>query len=191
MTHAIWAVRHAPVDAKGLCYGQSDVPVLVDPAVAARTVLAALDLSPVFVVASPWARARDLGAAIAGDAGAELRIEARVSEASFGRWEGRAFAELERDEPAAMARWMASWTVEGPPGGESPAELQRRVSDCLDELRTLPGPVLVVAHAGVLRALRVLTRGIDWRDAMNESVGYLVPERVGAGVLDRAASGAT
>ncbi len=172
---ALWLVRHAPVDASGICYGQSDVPVTLPPELAAERVRAALPGVPASVVASPWARARDLGAAVAGGLGLALAVEPRLAEISMGEWEGRAFADLERQDGARLFRWMAAWQTEAPPGGESVLALEARVGSWLDEQRG-PGPVLVMAHAGPIRAIRRLVRGTTWEAVMRETVPHLAVE---------------
>jgi alpha-ribazole phosphatase len=171
------AVRHAPVDARGLCYGQHDVLVLVDAETAGSRVTAQLSTPPAQVVSSPWARARDLGAAIARATGAPHAIDARVAEISLGAWEGRAFADLERDDGPRFARWMREWRTEATPGGETLADLEARVADWLASLSSAPaGPVLLVAHAGPIRALRRLLRPASWDEVMAEAVLHLVVE---------------
>jgi alpha-ribazole phosphatase len=174
----IWLVRHAPVAPSGLCYGQSDVEVGVPADEAAARVHAALAFVPLTIVASPWARARTLAEALARRTGATLTIDARLAELSFGAWEGRAWDAIEREEPAALARWMADWTREAPPGGESCGELARRVGAWLDDARALAGPVLGVCHAGPIRAARVVSAGRSWPEAQREPVPFLVPEQV-------------
>jgi alpha-ribazole phosphatase len=171
----LWLVRHAPVAVEGICYGQSDVPVTIPPEAAAEHVRAALPGIPVCVVASPWARARDPGAAIAGGLGVALVVEPRLAEISMGVWEGRAFADIEREDGARLSRWMEAWQTEAPPGGESVLDLEARVGSWLAEPRG-PGPVLVVAHAGPIRAIRRLVRGASWEVVMSEPVPHLAVE---------------
>jgi alpha-ribazole phosphatase len=174
MRGTIWLVRHAPVDALGICYGQSDVPVLVAPAVAAERVLATLDERPARVVASPWARARDLGAAVAARVGVSLALDVRLSEMAFGAWEGRSFAALEREDAARFARWLDAWRTEAAPGGETIGELETRIAQWIASLGA--GPTLAVTHAGPIRAIRKLLRPSTWEAVMRERVEHLAVE---------------
>jgi broad specificity phosphatase PhoE len=41
-------------------------------------------------------------------------------------------------------------------------------------------PVIWITHAGVIRTLRVLQRGITWPEAMREAVAHLEPQPFGA-----------
>jgi len=178
----VWLVRHAPVTLPGICYGQSDIAVTVPPEEAARTVLTqwvethAGGLTP-HVWTSPWARTRDVAELVAAALGAPLRIDARLSELAFGEWEGRAYAELERDDAHRFARWMAAYATESPPGGETVEQLRLRVSSWLTDLRPEP-PVLAFTHAGVMRTVRALCRNATYAAVAGESVEHLRLERV-------------
>jgi alpha-ribazole phosphatase len=173
-------VRHAPVHAEGLCYGQCDVPVRIAARDAAEGVLAALGGAPSSVVASPWARATDLGSALAKRLAVPLSIDARLSELAMGEWEGRAFTEIERTDGARLARWMEEWRTRAPPGGETVSELEARVASWLASRRAAPsaGPLLVITHAGPIRALRSLVYGRSWDAVMGEPVEHLAVEEM-------------
>ncbi len=168
-------VRHAPTDAAGLCIGRTDVEVTVPHAEAAAR------LAPLFrgglgvrltqVWSSPLRRCAALAAALAERLGVPPSFDARLAEIDLGAFEGRAYADLERDEPAALAAWMGAWEREGPPGGESAQAVGTRVDAWLDELP--PGRHLLIAHAGVARALRVRPGGAPWGDAMAQPVPHL------------------
>ena len=60
-----------------------------------------------------------------------LRVEHRVSEdvaeIDLGRWEGRAWEEIERREPTAFAEYMRDWLSAAPHGGETPGDVEVRV----------------------------------------------------------------
>ena len=173
----LWCVRHAPVDAQGICYGQHDVPTRIDAPEAAAIVARALDgVRFTSVHASPWARARLVGEALAALAHVPLVVDARLSELSMGEWEGRAFAEIEASDADRFAQWMRAWRTQAPPGGETIAALVARVGAWLDERDG--GTHVVIAHAGVVRAIRTRARSIAYEDAMNERVEHLAPERV-------------
>ncbi|HEY2637298.1 MAG TPA: histidine phosphatase family protein [Solirubrobacteraceae bacterium] len=88
------------------------------------------------------------------------RIDERLSEGRRGEWEGRLFEDVERDEPAEYARWMADDPSFRFPGGESLADLQARVLAALDDIRAAgPLPALVVCHGGPIRTVLCEIRG--------------------------------
>jgi probable phosphoglycerate mutase len=108
-------------------------------------------------VASPLGRARETMELMRTGLGvdpARYRVDARLAELSFGRWEGFTFAELQRREPdilAMAARQHDKWSFV-PPGGESYADLLVRVRQWH---ATVAGDTVVVAHGGVARTLIV------------------------------------
>lgn len=89
----------------------------------------------------------------------DLRPDARLAEQDFGAWTGRPAREV-----AALAP-EGGWDG-APPGGETPAEVLRRVRAWLDELAAQPGPAtwIAVTHAGVIRALLAAAIGWDLRE---------------------------
>jgi alpha-ribazole phosphatase len=179
----IWVVRHAPVLVKGQCYGQSNVPVAVPHDEAAKLVvsrLSALDVPIRRITTSPWERAQGLAEALAKQLGLPLRVDARLSELSFGEWEGRMFAEIEGSDAQRFAAWMADYTVVRPPGGETVDDLKRRVESLVHE-PSVDG-TLWVTHAGVIRELRrrakVGAGGVATTESeMTFPVEHLTPER--------------
>src|SRR3954462_8385843 len=138
MVAAIWLVRHAPVEARGICYGQSDVPVTIAAARAAAEVVHCYERAAppcTEVWSSPWSRTREVAERIAATFRCPHRIDARLSELSFGTWEGRSYAAIEREEPEPWASFMRDFATERPPGGETVPELRARVGAWLEERR--------------------------------------------------------
>ncbi len=170
----LWIARHAPVAIAGVCYGRTDVPVLRASADAAELLARTFPVAtrPEIVWSSTTARCRAVAADLARAWSVEERVDDRLCELDFGRWEGRAWNEIESSDPDAYARWMRDWRVVAPPGGESPQQLERRARrwlNALDGRRTHA----LVAHAGFVRALRVVLNGTDWEAAMRTEVPHL------------------
>jgi alpha-ribazole phosphatase len=176
---SLLVARHASVTAKGICYGQSDVPTGLDDDAASDLLVAQLATRATPIVrvwCSPWKRARGPAERVAARLGIPLTIDLRLSELSFGDWEGQPYTKLEVD-PAFQA-WMATWESSAPPGGE-------RLSDFLDRVRAWcvealgqPQETLAVTHAGVIRALRAVARRAPYASVVVEPVGALEVERV-------------
>jgi broad specificity phosphatase PhoE len=103
---------------------------------------------------SDLSRAHETAAIIGERLGLDPRPDARLREASRGRWEGYTFAEIERDEPELYAAWQqapAQWRF---PGGESLLEQQQRVTASLTEIHAGGElPALVVCHGGSIRVM--------------------------------------
>jgi alpha-ribazole phosphatase len=171
-------VRHAPVAVQGVCYGQSEVPTLVGAQETCERIMGQLDGAPRIdrVWASPWARAREPGIAVAAILRVPFSVDARLSELDFGEWEGRRYAELESD--ARFGEWMRNWQEASPPGGERLEDLVFRVRSWRDEALRPGEAALALTHAGVVRALRADARGVTYVSIASEPVEPLVVEAV-------------
>jgi alpha-ribazole phosphatase len=100
-----------------------------------------------------------------------LRVDERLVELDFGEWEGQAWDHISRHDAARFKAWSRDWRVASPPGGECLNDIEMRVRGFLDALDSRP--VLLITHAGVIRALRVLVQSVPWQQAMADSVPYL------------------
>jgi broad specificity phosphatase PhoE len=98
-------------------------------------------------VTSPTRRATQTAAAL----GLQATIEPMLRDCDYGRWTGRSFDEVQAQEPAALADWIKDPSA-APHGGESIVAMIARVSAWLDAQLTMPGVVLAVTHASVIRA---------------------------------------
>ena len=143
----IYLLRHPPVAVKtGICYGQSDIELAADwISVLSR---AQKHLSTEFdsVFCSPLRRCM----LPAQQFGSSYQIDERLLELNFGRWEGLPWDDI----PSAEFRyWSEDYVGRAPPDGESYAALQQRVASFLSDCqRADPSTVLMVTHAGVIRA---------------------------------------
>lgn len=93
----------------------------------------------------------------------------RLREYHFGDWEGRHWSEIPREESDPWTEDL--WGV-APPGGETFAALHDRVEKAL---RDIPEGALVVAHAGVIRAARMLLTGASFQTVFAEKVPFCQP----------------
>jgi alpha-ribazole phosphatase len=168
----LYVLRHAAtVAAEGLI-GRTDVALAGSQEAAADAAIAALQgVTIERVWSSPLSRCAGTAGQLAARLGIAQGMDERLLEISHGAWEGTSFAELERRDAAAYAAWMRDWEDTGPPGGESARALERRVASWLAELPS--APQLLIAHAGVVRALRVLVLGEAWPAAMRAPVPHL------------------
>lgn len=107
------------------------------------------------VYASDLARARDTAAAIAGPRAMPVQADTGLRERSFGRFEGRRFAEIEAESPELALRWRRRDPAFAPEGGESLVVFRQRVMACAARIAARhPGQqVLLVAHGGVMDLL--------------------------------------
>lgn len=109
------------------------------------------------ILSSPLSRAVDTAEILAPDA--EVQIDERLTEASWGAWEGRTGQDL-LDDPASGYRNVAEWGWEStPPGGESPTMIRNRIAPVLAEIATDEQPAVLVCHRGVMRVVLALAWG--------------------------------
>jgi len=135
----------------------------------ARTYQGAL---PALVWSSPLVRCRAVAERLATHWGVALSIDDALYEIDFGAWEGREWDEIAANDPAGVAAWSADWLSVAPPGGECASDLETRVRAWWSRLPRSITHVLV-AHGGVIRALRVIARHEPWHDAMTREVVHL------------------
>jgi probable phosphoglycerate mutase len=136
--------------------GRSDLPLCEEGRLAASAWGQRLHHLPWDrLVSSPLERAGETGRILNTHLGLPVAVDARLTEQSWGEWEGRELAWIE----ARLSRMTSGpatrgWTFR-PPGGESRRRVWRRGQAALVELsRRCPGEtILVVAHGGVLKAL--------------------------------------
>jgi alpha-ribazole phosphatase len=175
-------VRHAPVAVTGVCYGQIDVATTMDAFEAAAHVDRAFRERGAtrwdMVCSSPWERAAGVARVLAAQSGVRMHRDARLSELSFGEWEGRRYSELEVNDGARFMSWMDAYDTVAPPGGETADALLERVRSFLTEVEQSACTVLAVAHAGTIRAARAVRAGARFSEVAHAPVPFLVPERI-------------
>jgi broad specificity phosphatase PhoE len=155
-------IRHGPTswNASGRIQGQTDVGLSPRGRAEVRRWLLPAPWAQARVFSSPLRRARETAIILTGH---NPTIDPRLSEMSWGRFEGRRLAELRAEAPDAMAANEARGLDFRPPGGESPREVCARLQTLLGELAADPRPVVAVCHKGVIRAALVLATGWDMR----------------------------
>jgi broad specificity phosphatase PhoE len=77
--------------------------------------------------------------------------EPMLRECDYGRWAGRTLADVQAEEPLALAAWLQTPDA-APHGGESVQDLLSRVAQWLDAQSGETGLTVVVTHASVIRA---------------------------------------
>lgn len=141
-------IRHTRVAVpRGICYGQTDVPVAdTFEQEAAHTKASLRPFMPFDkVFSSPLTRARRL-AAYCGYP--DCQTDDRLKEMDMGEWEMVPYDDLIDDY---ARRWFDDYLHLPTPGGESFQDQRHRVADFLRELsRQSYRRVAVFAHAGVL-----------------------------------------
>jgi alpha-ribazole phosphatase len=155
----LYLVRHGVAEhAEGRALGWTDRPLAAEGRVRIAELAATWNgTSPSRCWTSDLARTRETAAILGTRWPTIVEPEPRLREMHFGEWDGRAWAELESADGDRLAAWMADWTTARTPAGEGWPDLLARVDVWCAELRAAAeqggGPLLVVAHAGSLRAI--------------------------------------
>ncbi|MFI1965304.1 bifunctional RNase H/acid phosphatase [Streptomyces pathocidini] len=113
------------------------------------------------VVSSPLRRCRETAGVVADRLGLDVRVDEGLRETDFGAWEGLTFAEVRERHPADLEAWLASAKAAPTGGGESFAQVARRVALSRDKLlaRYAGRTVLLVTHVTPVKTLVRLALG--------------------------------
>ena len=171
----IYYIRHGETqwNAEGRLQGLQDIP-LNDlgrkQAACAGSILAGLFVrdgrseASLSFVASPLGRARSTMELVRGTLRlppGDYAVDDRLREIAYGQWEGSTLSQMQAADPDVFAaRESDKWTVP-PPGGESYASVQARMTEWY---RQLTADTVAVAHGGTARALMVAL-GIETSDS--------------------------
>ena len=164
----IWLTRHGQTDLNKnrLMQGLTDAPLNETGLVQARAARKRIgDVRFEAVYASPLQRAVMTGAIIGGVRPEEVRIDHRLIEADFGRYEQRKYYLM---GPSMTLYWALPEVFPAPASVETVASMVARSRSFLQELEKQDYEnVLIACHGGIIRALRGYLEerdsGIRWR----------------------------
>ncbi len=161
-------VRHGRTDwNESMRYqGKSDIPLNEEGLLQAQKTSRRISqwFSPEVVYSSPLKRALVTAETInnAFEEPVDLRVFDELAEMDFGRWEGRSFRELRKEEAELYMNWRHDPVRVTPPGGEPFEHICERVSRVLEEIQaTGMTRILVVSHGGILRACIMKLLSLD------------------------------
>jgi broad specificity phosphatase PhoE len=154
--------------ARGRVCGRLDVGL--SPAGEAQADRLAASLSserPSALYASPVRRALETAEQLGSALRLEPRLDPRLRELDFGELDGLTYEEAAERWPELYETWMRTPTEVRFPGGESFADLKHRAIEVISGIVAAHAgeTVVVVAHAGVIRALLV-----DWLSMPDEAL---------------------
>ena len=157
MDHLIFLLRHGAIDnpPPRRFLGRSDLPLNADGVRQARDLARWVGVLPFRrVCASPLSRAVETAALVSGRPAAAIERVETLVEIDLGAWEGLSLAEVQVRFPGEYEQRGQDLAAYRTPGGESFSEVADRACPALADLaRDMPGPLLVVAHMGVNRAV--------------------------------------
>jgi alpha-ribazole phosphatase len=167
----IYLIRHtAPDIEKGICYGQTDIPLKETFAQEAETVLKNILQDVEVIYSSPLTRCLRLADYLSHNKKRPVQIDDRLKELDFGNWEMKRWNDI---EPAQLHHWMDDYVNVPCPGGESYQDLADRTTFFLDQLRASSfKKVAIVTHHGVMKAMYAHVNKVSLNDAMNIQFPY-------------------
>lgn len=157
--------------------GQVDLPLNAKGRAQARALRKHMTTIPFQrIYASDLKRCLETARIIAGPQGKSIRRQPQLREIKLGYWDGRPQAKIRQYHPVEYRLRGENLIDFRPPGGESFADLQARVVPAFQDLiEREQGTVLVIAHAGVNRAIlcHLLGRPLDQLFTLPQPFGCL------------------
>lgn len=151
-------IRHGETEwnRRKMFQGQSDVELAPEGVHQAHLLAAHFPVYPLDAIySSDLSRARTTAEIIADKFGLTLRLEPRLREANYGRWEERSFEELALAHPTDFKRFFLEPDEFTPEGGENFLDVQARAMSAIKEIVRAHAreTVAVVSHGGVIRTV--------------------------------------
>jgi len=180
----LFAVRHGETEWNTLGRFQGLADTSLSPRGHIQVIACAEQLQPLLlqggvkgatsVYSSPLRRARQSASMLCDRLGfddQQTRVDKRLSEMSFGKWEGLTTLEVKARYPEERrARKIDRWNF-APSGGESPDSVAQRMAAFLADLPS-SGTAVIVAHSGNIRALFHLLGGMPRDEALRTEVPH-------------------
>jgi probable phosphoglycerate mutase len=136
------------------------------------------------IYSSDLRRCLETARIIGGPRGSSIRKLPALREINLGEWDGQTMSGISQRFPEEFHRRGLDLPGFRPPGGESFEDLQARVVPAfLDVITRTQGPLLVIAHAGVNRAIlcHILGRPLEELLQVPQAFGCLnIIERRGS-----------
>ena len=188
----IYFVRHGESESNRITQfaGSLDMPLTErgqQQALLTAEFLSDLPINAVY--ASDLSRAYETGKAIAAKHNVPIYSDDALREIYAGEWEGKTYATLEKDFSDSYGVWLRQIGMAVCPGGETVAQLQKRVRGCVERIVQLhPNEsVCIATHATPIRVMECIWSGtslelmhtIPW--VTNASVTIVEYEGAGQG----------
>jgi len=166
---SILFIRHGITEwnIKNLVQGSTDIPLGEEGRAEVGAWRLPAEYSARNWISSPLKRAQETARLLSG---IEPETDARLSEMSWGAWEGRTLTDLRAELGDLMVAWEAKGLEFRGPGGESPRDVQARITPLFQELAASGRHMCAVSHKGVMRAVYALATGWDMADKPAEKM---------------------
>src|SRR5262245_24744145 len=141
----VYLIRHTKPDIdRGICYGQSDIPLAQTFEEEWHAMKEKLPHMPQMLFSSPLSRCMKLSLKLSEHYGLPVVRDKRLMEMNFGVWEMKRWEEMDQDK---LQHWMDHYTTAACPGGESYEDVVIRLKGFISALRqTQVQKVILVTH---------------------------------------------
>ncbi len=167
----IYLLRHTRPNIKtGICYGITDLELDPTSYIADITQIKE-SLSRVHfdaIYSSPLKRCRQAAEAFCTEG--EIILDARLKEMNFGEWEMMQWSDI--FETQSGKEWFADYINCPTPRGESFSDMVRKARSFIEEIKDNNGTVLVVTHAGFIRAAMVASCVTSVSEVFDRAIEY-------------------
>ncbi len=118
------------------------------------------------IVSSTLQRCAAFARELALARGLPLRLDVRLAEYHFGRWQGVPIERIAEEQGDALGRFWADPVAHPPPGAETFDAFRDRLSAALDDVaaEAVDQRILVITHGGAIRLLRCLVEKRSYGD---------------------------
>lgn len=171
----VYLIRHTEPDiSKGICYGNSDIPLKTSCEDEFNAIASCLKLDKPLIYSSPLSRCRQLAEHYQKhhQLSSDIFFDTRLKEMNFGDWELQNWNAI---EPVALNVWMNDFVNEKTPNGESFTELYARTNEFIESellAKKHTAPVVIFTHAGIIRSFLSRILEIPLKNAFNLSIDY-------------------
>jgi len=164
----VYLIRHtSPEIARGICYGQSDIPLRQDLFIEESKIIRSkipADIDAFYT--SPLTRCTELTKTLSND----LIKDERLKELNFGDWELKKWNDLNQD---VLNNWMQDFVNNETPNGENYVDLHQRTADFVEELLQKEHEVVaVITHGGNIRSFISWVLGLSLENSFRIELTY-------------------
>ncbi len=132
------------------------------------------------IVSSPLLRCKKIAEAKAVELGLPFVVDRRLSEISFGDWDGERFSVVKEQDAERFKRFWQNPAENTPPNAEPLAQFSQRIVSALEALISdnQGQHILAVVHGGVIRAILSDVLQADFSVFMRFDVPYACFSRI-------------
>lgn len=167
----IYFLRHTKVyNPDNLCYGQTDLPLDSSFELELNKIKETTnDIKFEKIYSSPLKRCKCLAEAISLKQISPI-YDNRLMEMNFGLWEGKYWQDIYNTIEGKY--WFDNYDYAKCPGGESFLDVTNRLKSLLREIAPINQNILIVTHAGIIRAMFKIKNNISVRESFDIPVEY-------------------